>query len=64
MFTILAWALFVPAVVWNFIIFCVAFGALMSPTSKIEWTNKRNLRDLAISLLVLFVPGVYLFGWF
>lgn len=64
MLTILAWLVFVPAVFWNIIIFCVAFGALMSPTSKIEWTNKQNLRDLAISLLVLFVPGVYLFGWF
>ena len=64
MLTILAWLVFVPAVGWNILIFGVAFGALMSPNPEIEWTNKRNLRDLAISVLILVVPGVYLFGWF
>jgi hypothetical protein len=64
MLTILAWLVFVPAVAWNIIFFYVAFEALMSSNSEIEWTNKRNLRDLTISLIILFVPGVYLFGWF
>lgn len=64
MLTILAWIVFIPALIWNFTLFCVAFSDLMSNKYKIEWTNKRNLRDLAFSLIVLFVPGVYLFGWF
>lgn len=64
MLTILAWLVFVPAVVWNFILFCVSFSDLMSDNSKIEWKRMKNLRDLILSLLVLFVPGVYLFGWF
>ena len=64
MLTIIAWLVFVPAAGWNIIIFSVAFEALMSPNSEIEWTSKRNLRDLTISLIILFVPGVYLFGWF
>lgn len=64
MFTILAWLVFVPAVFWNVTLFFVAFSDLMSNKSRIEWTNKRNLRDLTLSLIILFVPGVYLFGWF
>ena len=64
MLTILSWIVFLPAVGWNIALLCVAFGDLMSDTAKIAWTNKRNLRDLAISLVLLFVPGVYLFGWF
>jgi hypothetical protein len=64
MLSILAWIVFVPALIWNFIIFIVAFGDLMSPKAKIEWTSARNIRDLALSLTILFIPGVYLFGWF
>lgn len=64
MLTILAWLVFVPAVVWNFTLFCVTFSDLMSDNPKIEWKRMKNLRDLILSLLVLFVPGVYLFGWF
>jgi hypothetical protein len=64
MLSILAWIVFVPALIWNTTIFIVAFGDLMSPKAKIEWTSARNIRDLALSLTILFIPGVYLFGWF
>jgi hypothetical protein len=64
MLSILAWIVFVPALVWNITIFIVAFGDLMSSKAKIEWTSARNIRDLALSLAILFIPGVYLFGWF
>jgi hypothetical protein len=64
MLSILAWIVFVPALVWNITIFILAFGDLMSPNAKNAWTSTRNIRDLAFSLIVLFIPGVYLFGWF
>lgn len=64
MFTILAWIVFLPALVWNVIIMSIAFSDLMSDTRAVNWKQKKNLMQLAVSLAVLFVPGVYLFGWF
>ena len=64
MLTIFAWLIFIPAFIWNILFLAVAFGDLMSPKAKIEWTSARNIRDLALSLTILFIPGVYLFGWF
>lgn len=63
MLTILSWIVFIPAVVWNVTLFFIAFSDIMSD-QKIKWANKRNLRDLAISLAVLLIPGIYLFGLF
>jgi hypothetical protein len=37
---------------------------LMSTKPGVNWSNKRNFRDLILSLMVLFIPGVYLFGLF
>jgi hypothetical protein len=28
-----------------------------------HWANFRNFRDVILSLVVLLIPGVYLFGW-
>jgi len=57
MLTVIAWMVFIPAVIWN----TVFFGyAVLS--SKPDWKMKQNWRDAAISLTVLMVPGVYLFG--
>jgi hypothetical protein len=64
MLTILSWVVFVPAIIWNITLFSVAFGDLFSADPKLAWTNKRNIRDMVISLVLLFAPGVYLFGWF
>jgi hypothetical protein len=64
MLTVFAWMIFIPAVVWNVTILCVAFADLMSDKPGVNWSNKRNFRDLILSLMVLFIPGVYLFGLF
>lgn len=64
MLTILSWVVFIPALIWNITLFYIIFGDLMSEKSNIEWTRTKNLRDLSLSLIILFVPGVYLFGWF
>lgn len=64
MLTILSWIIFVPALFWNVILLCVVWSDLMSSSGRLDWKNKRNIIDLIISLTVLFLPGVYLFGWF
>lgn len=63
MFTILAWMVFIPAIVWNLIFFAVAFVNIIE-SRELKWANTGNLRDTFLSLVVLFIPGVYLFGWF
>lgn len=63
MLTIFAWMVFIPAVFWNIAFLCVVFYALMETKTTVEWTSKRNLRDAALSLAVLFIPGIYLFGF-
>jgi hypothetical protein len=62
MLTILAWMVFIPAIFWNIILFMVVFGDIVA-TRKIKWMNFRNMVDLVLSLAVLIIPGVYLFGW-
>lgn len=64
MLTVFAWMVFIPAVFWNVTILCIAFADLMSDKPTVDWANKRNFLDLALSLTVLFIPGVYLFGLF
>lgn len=63
MLTIAAWVVFVPAFVWNIAFFLVAFKDIFVERT-IDWFNIRNLKDAVISLMLLFIPGVYLFGWF
>lgn len=63
MLTILAWMVFIPAVIWNMILLPMAFIDIMSKRS-LDWNTARNWQDLILSLAVLFIPGVYLFGWF
>lgn len=61
MLTILSWMVFVPAVIWNVVFWVIAFGAVFQQKNKV-WANRRNFRDAIISLALLFIPGVYLFG--
>ena len=62
MLTILAWMVFIPAVVWNVTFWVIGFAIVIeSKTGK--WANLRNLRDAILSLALLLIPGVYLFGW-
>jgi hypothetical protein len=63
MLTVFAWMVFIPAVIWNFVFFAIAFGEILGDR-KFYWANKRNARDALLSLAVLFIPGVYLFGVF
>lgn len=63
MLTILAWFVFIPAVVWNVIFWVIAFGVFIESKGYM-WANERNLRDSILSLALLIIPGVYLFGWY
>jgi hypothetical protein len=60
MLTIIAWLVFVPALGWNVLFFLIAFDQLV----KRKGLLVRNLIDALVSLALLLVPGVYLFGWF
>lgn len=60
MLTIIAWVVFVPALGWNVLFFLIAFDQLV----KRKGLLVRNLVDALVSLALLLVPGVYLFGWF
>lgn len=60
MLTIIAWVVFVPALGWNVLFFLIAFDQLI----KRKGLLVRNLADALVSLALLLVPGVYLFGWF
>ena len=62
MFTIIAWVVFIPAFVWNLAGMVIVIDDLLG-AGKIKW-NARDFLELAFSLALLFVPGVYLFGWF
>jgi hypothetical protein len=63
MLTILAWIVFVPAIVWAVTFFSIFFSAIIN-NNKPALRNPRNWRDAALSLALLLIPGVYLFGWF
>ena len=63
MLTIVAWIVFVPAVVWN----TVFFGIVLVDFFNGDWKYfkyAKNYVQAAISVALLFVPGVYLFGWY
>lgn len=61
MLTIIAWLVFVPALGWNVLFFLIAFDEILS---RRKGFLVRNLVDALVSLALLLVPGVYLFGWF
>lgn len=62
MLTVLAWFVFVPALFWNVIFFSVVFTEIVVKDNMF-WVY-RNIRDTIISLVILFVPGFYLFGFY
>jgi hypothetical protein len=63
MLTILAWFVFVPAVMWNVLYWGMAFSIIINSKTN-SWVSVRNLRDSILSLVLLIIPGVYLFGWY
>jgi hypothetical protein len=62
MLTIIAWIVFVPAVFWNIIFFGVVFWNFMDRRYD-TFRRLENYVQMVVSLLLLFVPGIYLFGW-
>lgn len=63
MLTIVAWIVFVPAVAWNVVFFGVVFADIINADWK-YFKYTKNYVQAAASLAILFVPGVYLFGWY
>jgi len=61
MLTILAIIVFIPALVWNVVLWGVAFDSIVKD-KEYDWINFRNFRDTILSLAVLLIPGVYLWN--
>lgn len=62
MLTIIAHMVFWPVAVWNVFFWIIAFGRLMEGNPTPRYIKLRNMRDSIVSLTLLLVPGVYLFG--
>lgn len=63
MLTIVAWVVFIPALIWNLVFFGIVFVDFMNGNTA-QFKYVKNYLQTAVSLVMLFVPGVYLFGWF
>jgi hypothetical protein len=61
MITIVAWIVFIIATGWNMIYLSAAVGSIIEG-SKTSW--RHEIVAMVMSLMLWFVPGVYLFGWF
>jgi len=62
MLTIIAHMVFWPVAVWNVVFWIIAFGRLIEGNPTPRHIKLCNLRDGILSLALLFIPGVYLFG--
>ena len=60
MLNLLAWFVFVPAMVWNILMWCIVFVQFIE--RQLVFT-KRDAIDFLVSTVLMLVPGVYLFGW-
>lgn len=61
MLTFVAWIVFICGTFLNVIYWAVAFGAMMDGT-KTNWN--REIVGMLMSLVLWFVPGIFLFGLF
>lgn len=61
MLTILAWMIFIPAAIWNVVFFSIAFVDTLTKGISV-WKINKNFLHAILSLALLLVPGVYLFG--
>ena len=62
MLTLFAWIVFIPAFGWFITITLIFLSDVIS--GDFHYFNSRNIRDLAFSVLMVMIPGVYLFGLF
>jgi hypothetical protein len=60
MLELLAWCVFIPATVWNIVIWLVI---VYKAANAYPFAVKEDIITVIISLVVWFVPGVYLLGW-
>lgn len=63
MITIIAWIVFIPAVIINVAWFSLAVYQVVEKRSIKALKQPSNVRDMILLLAIMFVPGVYLFGW-
>ena len=61
MLTILAYIVFVPALVWNVVLWGVTIDTAVKD-KHYHWVNRRNFLDFIVSLAALLIPGVYLWN--
>lgn len=61
MLTFIAWMIFVPAVIWNVLLWSILFFDIIYKQAY-TWMTKRNLIDFLTSLAILLIPGIFLFG--
>jgi hypothetical protein len=62
MLSIVAHVVFWPALIWNVAFWIAAFLQTMKGSSLPFEIKMRNAKDGILSLVVLFIPGLYLFG--
>lgn len=60
MMTILAWITFIPAAIFNILLW-IAFFDMCSRDITI---TREHIIGAIVTFLLMFVPGVYLFGFF
>jgi hypothetical protein len=70
MLTVLAYVVFIPALLFNIVLFLVMFNDLIKGNYK-AFIDPTNLRDtfiiiviMMVPITIMMVPGVYLFGWY
>lgn len=67
MLTILAWIIFIPALILNIFLWLTILLAVLLDDRRIKFTNKDFVNTatiVIIGMIILWIPGIYLFGVF
>ena len=67
MLTILAWIIFIPALIFNIFLWLTILLAVLLDDRRIKFTNKDFVNTatiVIIGMIILWIPGIYLFGVF
>ena len=64
MLTVLAWVVFIPSIVYNFILWAIIFHEIIQHPHIFVRNVKepKNLIATSVPFIICFVSGVYLFG--